>query len=47
MMLDAYFPLFAILTAYLVVGGIFSMVAGMLLGSLLHRLEDGDERCGA
>jgi hypothetical protein len=40
MVFDLYFPLFAILTAYLIVGAITSVAAGILLGALLDRLED-------
>jgi hypothetical protein len=39
MVLDLHFPLFAILTAYLIVGAIASVAAGMLLGPVLDRLD--------
>ena len=38
MVLDLYFPLFAILTACLIVGAAASVAAGMFLGALLDRL---------
>ena len=38
MVLDLYFPLFAILAAYLIVGAVASVAAGVLLGPLLNRL---------
>jgi len=38
MVLDLHFPLFAILTAYLIVGAVASVAAGMLLGPVLDRL---------
>ena len=40
MVFDLYFPLFAILTGYLIVGAIASVAAGMFLGPLLDRIED-------
>jgi hypothetical protein len=39
MVFDLYFPLLAILTAYVIVGAIASVAAGILLGKLLDRLE--------
>ena len=39
MVLDLHLPLFAILTAYLIVGAIASAAAGMLLGTVLDRIE--------
>ena len=39
MVFDLYLPLFAILAAYLIVGAVASVAAGMLLVSLLDRLE--------
>jgi len=40
MVLDLHFPLFAILTCYLIVGAIASVAAGMLLGPVLDRIEN-------
>ena len=40
MVFDLYFPLFAILTAYLMVGAIGSVAAGMLLGPVLDRIDN-------
>ncbi len=39
MVFDLHFPLFAILTAYLIVGAIASVAAGMFFGVLLDRIE--------
>ena len=40
MVFDLYFPLFAILAAYLIVGAITSVAAAILLAPLLDRLDD-------
>jgi hypothetical protein len=39
MVLDLYFPLFAILTAYLIAGAVACVAASILLGTVLDRIQ--------